>query len=78
LGEIIDYNFVKETFRYTQHGVTGACGRIYFICNFEDPIQYTNKLLKAFDEREMLDSQLRYNFYIDNMPTKDVNAMPNW
>jgi hypothetical protein len=38
-------------------------------CNAEDPRIFAQRVAKAHRDRKYADAQIRYNFYIDNMPT---------
>jgi hypothetical protein len=43
--------------------------RIYILFDDEDPRQFAERFRVAYHTRTMADSLLKYNFYIENMPT---------
>jgi dynein heavy chain len=43
--------------------------RIYILFDEEDPREFVKRFKDAYDKRTMADSLLKYNFYIENMPT---------
>jgi dynein heavy chain len=49
--------------------------RIDLWFEIEDPKKFVERVKKAHLLRAEADSRVRYNFYIDNMPRQDVNAM---
>ena len=55
-------------------GTTEKCEltRINLLFNAEDPRIFAQRVAKAHQERIYADSQIRYNFYIDNMPIQDL------
>ena len=46
--------------------------RINLLFNSEDPRIFAQRVAQAHQERIYADSQIRYNFFIDNMPTDDL------
>lgn len=50
--------------------------RLFMICSFEDPFRYCQKLVTAFNLRTYMDSMLRYNYYVDNIPVHDMDGLP--
>ena len=76
---VIDYSYSKQLFNIrTSAGIQNEISRIYFICDFENPVQYVQKLKAAFWTRAQMDSVIRYNYYIDNMHSDDVIGLPQW
>lgn len=71
----MDYSFIKNLFLYKHPNGSGEIARIYFICDFENPHLYIDKLKTAFKNRSIMDSFLRYNYYIENMTTDDVPGL---
>ncbi|KAL4440889.1 hypothetical protein ABPG74_009302 [Tetrahymena malaccensis] len=49
--------------------------RIFVCFDAEDPRKYVLRLANAFQQRVYTDSIIRYNFYIDNMPTQDLSEL---
>jgi dynein heavy chain len=49
--------------------------RINLLFNSEDPRIFAQRVAQAHQERIYADSQIRYNFYIDNMPTEDMDDL---
>ncbi|CAD8198362.1 unnamed protein product [Paramecium pentaurelia] len=71
-GKIIDYNHQTQLFNYQSNDQFGEISRLYFVCDFENVKIYVQKFEKALNDREAMDSVLRYNYYIDNMQTQDI------
>ncbi|KAL4429885.1 hypothetical protein ABPG74_022908 [Tetrahymena malaccensis] len=71
---VISYDQEKELFTVqTQDQLNFFLNRIELIfVDEEDPFQYTQKLINAWNMRTFMDSILRYNFYLDNMPCHDM------
>lgn len=46
--------------------------RINLLFNSEDPRIFAQRVAQAHQERIYADSQIRYNFFIDNMPTEEL------
>ncbi len=46
--------------------------RINLLFNAEDPRIFAQRVAQAHQERIFADSQIRYNFFIDNMPTLEL------
>jgi dynein heavy chain, axonemal len=46
--------------------------RINLLFNAEDPRIFSQRVAQAHQERIFADSQIRYNFFIDNMPTLEL------
>lgn len=46
--------------------------RLYICFDAENPQKYVMRLVNAFQQRIFADSVVRYNFYIDHMPTMDL------
>ena len=55
-------------------GTTEKCEltRINLLYNAEDPRIFAQRVAKAHQERIFADSQIRYNFFVDNMPIQDL------
>jgi dynein heavy chain len=49
--------------------------RINLLFDSEDPRIFAQRVAQAHQERIYADSQIRYNFYIDNMPTEDMDDL---
>ncbi|CAD8124635.1 unnamed protein product [Paramecium sonneborni] len=75
-GKIIDYNNETQMFNYQSGDVIGEIQRLYFVCDFENVKLYVQKFEKALNDRETMDSVLRYNYYLDNMQTQDIPELP--
>jgi dynein heavy chain len=43
----------------------------------EDPREFADRFLKAYETRIMASSLLKYNFYVENMPTHEVPEIDN-
>jgi dynein heavy chain len=43
--------------------------RIFILFDDEDPREFAKRFKVAYETRAMADSLLKYNFYIENMPT---------
>lgn len=59
-------------FHYKRKNKEGRCCRIHFIMEFEDKFLYLKKLQKAFYLRDQMDRYLKFNCYVENMPTDDL------
>ena len=51
--------------------------RIYVLFDAEDPRKFSQRFLKAYQTRAKADSLLKYNFYIENMPTHQIPEIDN-
>jgi dynein heavy chain len=51
--------------------------RIYILFDDEDPRKFAMRFKKAYDTRAMADSMLKYNFYVENMPTHQIPEIDN-
>jgi dynein heavy chain len=49
--------------------------RLYICLDAEDPRKYVLRVANAFQQRVYADSIIRYNFFIDNMPTADLSEL---
>jgi dynein heavy chain len=49
--------------------------RINFVLNAENPKKFALRVATAHRERIKVDSLIRYNYYIDNMPIQDLNDL---
>jgi dynein heavy chain len=49
--------------------------RINLLFNSEDPRIFAQRVAQAHQERAFADSQIRYNFFIDNMPTEELSEL---
>ena len=51
--------------------------RIFILFDEEDPREFVQRFREAFNTRVMADSLLKYNFYIENMPTHQIPEIDN-
>lgn len=51
--------------------------RIYILFDDEDPRMFAERFKAAYHTRCMADSLLKYNFYIENMPTHQIPEIDN-
>lgn len=51
--------------------------RIYLVFDEEDPREFTKRFKKAYQSRIYADSIIRYNYYIENMPTHQIPEVDN-
>lgn len=49
--------------------------RINLLFNSEDPRIFAQRVAQAHQERVYADSQIRYNFFVDNMPTEELSEL---
>jgi dynein heavy chain len=49
--------------------------RINLLFNSEDPRIFAQRVAQAHQERAYADSQIRYNFFVDNMPTEELSEL---
>jgi len=49
--------------------------RINLLFNSEDPRIFAQRVAQAHQERIFADSQIRYNFFVDNMPTEELSEL---
>ncbi len=49
--------------------------RINLLWNAEDPRIFAQRVAQAHQERIFADSQIRYNFFIDNMPFQELHDL---
>ncbi|CAD8154161.1 unnamed protein product [Paramecium pentaurelia] len=68
-AELIGYS---KLFHYQRKNREGRCARIHFIMDFEDKQLYIKKLKQAFYLRDQMDRYLKFNCYVENMPTNDL------
>lgn len=51
--------------------------RIYILFDEEDPREFANRFHVAYETRVKADSLLKYNFYVENMPTHQIPEIDN-
>ena len=51
--------------------------RISILFDEEDPRAFAKRFADAYKSRTMADSLLKYNFYIENMPTHQIPEITN-
>jgi dynein heavy chain len=51
--------------------------RIFLLFDDEDPRLFAKRFRKAFESRAYADSLIRYNYYIENMPTHQIPEIDN-
>jgi dynein heavy chain len=51
--------------------------RIYILFDDEDPREFGKRFTVAYNTRAVADSLLKYNFYIENMPTHQIPEIDN-
>lgn len=51
--------------------------RIFILFDEEDPREFAKRFANAYMSRVMADSLLKYNFYIENMPTHQIPEIDN-
>lgn len=51
--------------------------RIFILFDEEDPREFADRFKHAYETRMMADSLLKYNFYIENMPTHQIPEIDN-
>jgi dynein heavy chain len=51
--------------------------RIHILFDEEDPREFAQRFKVAFNNRIMADSLIKYNFYIENMPTHQIPEIDN-
>jgi len=49
--------------------------RINLLFNSEDPRIFAQRVAQAHQERTYADSQIRYNFFVDNMPPEELSEL---
>jgi len=76
------HGYDKETDKFVGRWATdGDNGRevkvprLHLLFDAEDPRKFADRVANAFQERIYADSIIRYNYYIDNMPTQDLNEL---
>ena len=73
-------NYAKESDRFVGQWIDSNEGeiqvsRINFVLDAEDPRKFAKRVANAHQSRVYADSLIRYNYYIDNMPTNDLNDL---
>ena len=61
--------------QWDQTGEYVELTRINLLFNSEDPRIFAQRVAQAHQERIYADSQIRYNFFIDNMPTEELSEL---
>lgn len=51
--------------------------RIYILFDEEDPRLFAKRFQKAFESRTYADSMIKYNYYVENMPTHQIPEIDN-
>jgi len=71
------YDLKEEKFygRWEDNNIPVHLSRIYILFDAEDPRKFAQRIQNAFQERIHADAIIRYNYYIDNMPTQDLNEL---
>ena len=49
--------------------------RIYICSDLQDPIRYCDKVAKAYFSRLYADNLIKFNFYVNNMPTENLSSI---
>lgn len=52
--------------------------RIYIVFDSEDPREFVKRFKVAYQTRVMAESLLKYNFYVENMPTHQIPEIENY
>ena len=50
--------------------------RINLVFNCEDKMIFSYRFIQAYSERIFQDSFIRYTFYVNEMPTMDLDTVP--
>lgn len=73
-----DYDPIKESFR----GIWDDAARMFMelpkvnlLFKAEDPYLFAKRVACAHQQRTYAESLIRYNFYIDNMPTEEIHTL---
>ena len=76
---VVDTNEAENTYlvRYDGSDEDVWQPRMYICFKAEDPFLFANRVEESFKQRELAKLQLRYNFFIDNMPTEDIPPLTN-
>ena len=71
---VYKYDEERELFEGVWDGTPEKCEltRINLLFDAEDPRIFAQRVAKAHKERMYADSQIRYNYFIDNMPTQEL------
>lgn len=71
---IYRYDHERNIYEGVWDGTTEKCEltRINLLFDAEDPRIFAQRVAKAHQDRIYADSQIRYNFFIDNMPTNEL------
>lgn len=71
----IQYEDAEPTDAGGRRGMMEFLPRLRVMFRGEDPEVFANRVEEAYKSRAAADCLLRYNFYIDNMPTDDVQQL---
>ena len=52
--------------------------RVYVCSDLEDPVRYCEKVAKAYFSRLYADNFIKFNFYVNNMPTESLSSLEDW
>ena len=76
---VVDTNEAENTYEVEYTGTTERAWlpRMYICFKAEDPFIFSKRVAESFKERKLSELQLRYNFFIDNMPTEDIPPLTN-
>eukprot|EP01022_Parablepharisma_sp_SALTPOND_P028499 TRINITY_DN71064_c2_g1_i1.p1 TRINITY_DN71064_c2_g1~~TRINITY_DN71064_c2_g1_i1.p1 ORF type:complete len:4083 (+),score=665.19 TRINITY_DN71064_c2_g1_i1:2435-14683(+) len=76
--KITGYNKLKQLFEIVLDNSTTACiHRVKLYIEGEDPRVFANRFAGAYYRRAYADSLIRYNYYIENMPTDEIPELSN-
>lgn len=67
--------FTSEDEQPQDDGERIKVSRLQLLFDAEDPICFADRLANAHQARRIAESMIKYNFYIDNMPTDDVQKL---
>mmetsp|Transcript_87057 Transcript_87057/g.177869 ORF Transcript_87057/g.177869 Transcript_87057/m.177869 type:complete len:989 (-) Transcript_87057:358-3324(-) len=71
----VQYEEAEPTELGGRRGMMEFLPRLRVMFRGEDPEAFANRVEEAYKSRSTADFLLRYNFYIDNMPTDDVQQL---
>jgi dynein heavy chain len=75
--KVTGYDPTKKLYKVTYDNTTSTVHKLKLFIESEDPRIFANRFVSAYYRRAYADSLIRYNFYIENMPTDEIPGLSN-
>jgi len=75
--KVTGYDPIKKLYEVSYDNTTTTIQKLKLFIESEDPRTFANRFISAYYRRAYADSLIRYNFYIENMPTEEIPELSN-